>query len=86
MTLSFNSVIYFGRYSSVQTQVLVSLVEASASELAFWNTEMKSVMNVENKPKVPLFKASFVWTAAQLFAVPSVIKERVYPTLLLPVL
>ena len=77
MTLSLNSSMYFGRYLSLQTQVLVSQVVALAAELELRKVVWKSLMKVEKFPKEEASRAFWVWTASQLLVVPLVMKERV---------
>ena len=57
-------------------------VVASAAELVLWKVVWKSLMKLGRVLKEEVSKAVWVWTVAQLLAVPSVIKERAYPTFL----
>ena len=55
---------------------------ASAVELVLWKVVWKSLIKSGKVPKEEASRAFWVWTAAQLLAVPSVMKERAYPTFL----
>ena len=55
---------------------------ASAAELILWKVVWKSLMKSGKVPKEEASKAVWVQMVAQLLAVPSVMKERVYPTFL----
>ena len=60
----------------------MSQVVASAAEFVLWKVVLKSEMKSGKVPKEEASRAVWVWTAAQLLAVPSVMKERAYPTFL----
>ena len=62
--------------------MLVSQVVASAAELVLRKVVWKSLIKSGKVPKEEVSKAVWVQTVAQLLAVPSVMKERVYPTFL----
>ena len=58
---------------------------ALAAELVLRKVFWKSLMKSGKVLKEEASKAFWVWTAAQLLAVPLVMKERAYPTFLLSV-
>ena len=64
-------------------QVLVSQVVALAAELVLRKDFWKPKMKPGKVPKEEASRVFWVQTAAQLFVVPSVMKERAYPTFLL---
>ena len=63
----------------------MSQVVASAAELVHRKEVWKSLIKSGKLPKEEASKVFWVQTVAQLFAVPSVMKERVYPTFLLSI-
>ena len=63
-------------------RVLVSQVVALAVELVLWKVVWKSLIKSGKVPKEEASKAIWVRMAAQLLAVPSVMKERAYLTFL----
>ena len=60
----------------------MSQVVALAVELVLRKEVWKSLIKSGKLPKEEASKVFWVQTVAQLFAVPSVMKERVYPTFL----
>ena len=58
---------------------------ASVAESVFRKDFWKSVTKSWKVPKEPVSRTAWVHTAAQLLAVPLVMKERAYPTFLLSV-
>ena len=58
---------------------------AFAAELVLWNVVWKSLIKSGKVLKEEVSRVLWVQTAAQLLAVPSVMKERVYLTFLLSV-
>ena len=63
----------------------MSQVVALAVELVLWKVVWTSLIKSGKAPKEEASRVFCVWMAAQLLAVPLVMKESVYPTFLLSI-